>query len=116
MALCCSSVDVYGVLVVALILGDGTNALFLPNVHPRFLFFFWRDEIVTIQVNVLTSVRAYPNYDYYNVLPCAVPVYLWKGRWVALVECLWEIVYNLLRTKIVVYLMMLRVKKSVKEK
>ncbi|KEG07737.1 putative endosomal integral membrane protein [Trypanosoma grayi] len=58
------------VALVTLIQGGTVNAILLPNVHPQT---FSKDEVVPIQVNVLTSVRTHLPYDYYSALPTCLP-------------------------------------------
>ncbi|ORC85154.1 putative endosomal integral membrane protein [Trypanosoma theileri] len=62
---------ILSVLIIALIIGvREASAVSLPNVHPQS---FSKDEIVPIQVNVLTSIRTHLPYDYYNVFPTCLP-------------------------------------------
>ncbi|RNC30992.1 endosomal integral membrane protein, partial [Trypanosoma cruzi] len=58
-------------LLLALFVGYGVNAVFLPNVHPQS---FEKNEIIPIQVNVLTSVRTHVPYDYYDHFPTCRPI------------------------------------------
>ncbi|KAH9600035.1 Nonaspanin (TM9SF) [Trypanosoma melophagium] len=59
------------VLLIALVIDVRVaSAVSLPNVHPQS---FSKDQIVPIQVNVLTSIRTHLPYDYYNVFPTCLP-------------------------------------------
>ncbi|EAN85902.1 endosomal integral membrane protein, putative, partial [Trypanosoma cruzi] len=71
MAFCDLSMALNTLLLLALFVGYGVNAVFLPNVHPQT---FEKNEIIPIQVNVLTSVRTHVPYDYYDHFPTCRPI------------------------------------------
>ncbi|KAF8289263.1 putative endosomal integral membrane protein [Trypanosoma cruzi] len=71
MAFCDLSMALNTLFLLALFVGYGVNAVFLPNVHPQT---FEKNEIIPIQVNVLTSVRTHVPYDYYDHFPTCHPI------------------------------------------